>query len=143
MVDDAFGHWLAGFIDGEGCFWIRRDKSSWTVRFRLVLRYDDRPVLAEIARVTGLGLLRDRDHSPGNPQSGWEVHRKADQLMLVELLDLYPLRSKKARDYALWRKAVLYRATMRHRGPRRADWGPIPDLAHALTTGRRFPSSPP
>ena len=28
-------------------------------------------------------------------------------MKLVELLDRYPLRAKKARDYTIWRKAVL------------------------------------
>jgi hypothetical protein len=29
-MDEAFGHWLAGFIDGEGCFTITLEKRRKT-----------------------------------------------------------------------------------------------------------------
>lgn len=138
-IDDAFGNWLAGFIDGEGCFWIRPEhKSGWSVRFRIGVRDDDAPILDEIQRRTGLGLLRYRDHANGNPQVYWEVFRKEHQELLVELLDRFPLRAKKARDFAIWRQAVIHRSTMRHRGPHAADWGPFPELWAELREIRKY-----
>lgn len=138
-IDGAFGNWLAGFIDGEGCFWIRPEHNgAWSVRFRVGLRDDDAAILEEVQRQTGLGLLRFRPHTSGNPQVYWEVFRKDEQVQLVELLDRYPLRAKKARDYAIWREAVLYRAAIVHRGPRLADWGPLPKLYEALCGLREY-----
>jgi hypothetical protein len=35
------------------------------------------------------------------------VSKKADAMALVAILDRYPIRAKKADDYAIWREAVL------------------------------------
>lgn len=42
-----------------------------------------------------------------NPQAIFSCYSKSDCLKLVALFDQHPLRAKKARDYAVWREAVL------------------------------------
>lgn len=50
-----------------------------------------------------------------NPQVRWEVYRKADCLTLIDFFDKFPLQAKKAKDYALWKEAVLLHAQVQHK----------------------------
>jgi hypothetical protein len=105
--DAAFGHWLAGFIDGEGSFMIVR-RTAPCCRFSLIVRDDDAAIMAEIADRTGFGRLRSVNKKlPDRPCVGWEITSKADALALIDFLERFPLRAKKARDFAFWREAVL------------------------------------
>lgn len=154
-MDDVFGYWLAGFLDGEASFNIDRRPPSahdpyerFSCRLALVLRVDDRQIVEEIHARTGLGLVAEkaaqpRGHSMSAPQIGWHVRSKMDCVALVALLDRYPLRSKKAADYRVWRQAVLAWAEMENRlrrpgkGWARIDWEPIARLRDELHAGRR------
>lgn len=107
-IDDGFGHWLAGFIDGEGCFRIGETRQGFSCRFYIGIRADDRPIIEEIHKLTGLGHVNNRRAvGDWNPQITWDISSKTDCYRLVCLLDRYPLRAKKKRDYAIWREAVL------------------------------------
>lgn len=113
-VSDDFGHWLAGFIDGEGCFSITynggRGNHSMRCQFRIALRSDDTPLLEECQRVTGLGTVyQQAGRGTDNPSAMWHVAHKSDAARLIELLDRFALRSKKARDYMIWREGVRIR----------------------------------
>ena len=152
-MEDDFGHWLAGWIDGEGCFLINRMQTAYQPRMRLHVRDDDAEILDEIVKRTGIGYVARQPARPShgrrnNPQAEWRVMSKADCVALVELLDRYPLRAKKARDYAIWREAVLYWAglevKLRH-GPNGEtagrmphDWGPMERLRKQLVAGRQY-----
>jgi LAGLIDADG endonuclease len=138
VVDSAFGHWLAGLADGEGCFIVYPvNGAQYATRFTIRLRVDDWPMLEEIHRRTAIGTL-NRESRPRGTAWGdlarWTVETKAACVALVELFDTYPLRSKKARDYALWREAVLLRAT-RSRGD---GWERMAAISDELTAVRRL-----
>lgn len=110
-ADRDFLLWLSGFIDGEGCFIILKDNrhvTNYTPRFSLGLREDDAEILFEIVDQLGIGQLyrRPKKHSPSNPQLHWYVANTHDVLILAEILDEFPLRTKKVKDYRLWREAV-------------------------------------
>jgi hypothetical protein len=138
-VDDSFGHWLAGFIDGEGCFLISGKREGRLACAACVkLRGDDRPILDEIVERTGIGSVRHQPNTQRtHPQYAWLVNNKADCLALVALLDRFPLRAKKARDYAIWREGVLdWTRVDRRRG--RSDWSRMSALKAALEAGRKF-----
>ena len=114
-LDDGFGHWLAGFIDGEGCFGIAQrqgEKHNSSIYYfcfmSIKLRDDDRSIIEEIRCRTGIGSIyvnKARSNSKTGIQ--WLIINKSDCLSLVEILDKYPLRAKKSKDYAIWREAVL------------------------------------
>lgn len=117
VPDPSLGHWLAGFADGEGCFVIKangRYKSSYACMFVIGTRADDKPVLELVQSIVGHGTLYDvplyestTASRPGtNPQVRYAVQNKPGCLRLCEFFDRYPLRSKKAGDYAIWRQAV-------------------------------------
>ena len=136
-LEDGFGHWLAGFVDGEGCFLIQKNHGIYSPRFTLALREDDRAILDEIAQRVGFGRV-GHYHAPSMKAVGkpgrvvWEVYRKADALALTRIFDACPLRAKKAADFAVWRRAVhaLF-------APSR-DWNYLAALKEELESGRAF-----
>ena len=114
-ASDTFGYWFAGFVDGEGCFMIRRQKGRHSTAFQLNLRDDDSDLLSSIAWHLGIGNKRPYTERRGVDRYGYSHHstarfyvqNKADCKMLVHILDRFHLRSKKANDYRIWREAVL------------------------------------
>ncbi len=134
-----FGHWFAGFLDGEGCFTIRTrtQRKGFEFGCEISLRADDRAILREIQSETGLGRIRFKSHhrGPSSLQATWEVKKKAECLALVSLLDMYPLRAKKKRDFVVWREAVQLWSRAR---PMNNDWSAVEDLRRQLVDGRRF-----
>jgi hypothetical protein len=111
VIDDAFGHWLAGFIDGEGCFIVRKvSATSYYCGFSIELRLDDADIIREIHERTRIGTIkmRERPGPRGNdqPQISWNLQSTSDCFMLAQILDAHPLRAKKKRDYTIWRMAL-------------------------------------
>lgn len=146
-VDPAFGHWFAGFVDGEGCFRITENNGgrSMTCRFAINLRDDDAPILREIHSTLKMGTL-NRDASQGThrtsqPRMRWQVYDKSGCMRLVAIFDRFPLRAKKGRDYAIWREAVLQWGQAG--GPRSgyagpANWEPMRQLQAELVATRAY-----
>ena len=118
------------------------------MRFAVKLRDDDHAILRRCIDITGIGYLRFNArrqlHRAGaKPQAEWLVITKGDCARLVEILDQFPLLSKKARDYAIWRQAMLYvrlRPRSSHDGKGRTphSWGLIQDLWRQLPAVRAY-----
>jgi site-specific DNA-methyltransferase (adenine-specific) len=110
LIDPSFGHWFAGFTDGEGCFRIHkvRDGDYYETHFNIKLRRDDRKVLQTIQNTLGFGRIQD-NKAEGNsePTSSYIVDRKDDCLKLAEVFLRFPLRAKKQRDFYKWYEALL------------------------------------
>lgn len=105
-VDRDFGHWFAGLVDGEGCFYIGNNGCVFLIN----MRADEGPMLEEIRDELGLGRIHYRvgtDGSLRNPSCRYEVSKKKECVALTHLFDEFPLRSKKARDYQVWREAAI------------------------------------
>lgn len=144
-MDDAFGYWLAGFIDGEGCFVIQKNgNGARYCAFRLALHHRDKPILETIAVQTSLGKVWSK-HSPSqhSPSAMWTVTRKAQCLDLVDLLEHYPLRAIKRNDFIIWAKAVRAwnRLSMeghgnQHTGMKKLDYTEMDRLRLKLWEGR-------
>lgn len=144
-MSDAFGHWFAGFADGEGCFRIKpTNMGTFQCRFSIGLRADDAPILHEIRDWLGFGILvhSGRD-SIKQEQWRLEINSKDGCRRLVEVFDEYALRAKKARDYEIWRRAV--EVWSRVENGKRSDWGDMAALADELRAERVFkrPQEPP
>jgi LAGLIDADG endonuclease len=109
-VDDRDGHALAGFIEAEASFGIRPNNGgrSWVCHMTLTQRADDADMVLDIARVTGLGRLSRRPAQRNSrPQVCWAVQSKLECRRLVDLLERYPLRGRKRREFAIWASAVV------------------------------------
>jgi hypothetical protein len=121
---DAFGHWLSGFVDGEGHFGLGfQSKNTLTpkARFSIMLRADDRAILEAIRDYWDCGkLCRVAARERSNATMTFSV-RAAQQLanIIVPHFERYPLRAKKARDFVLWRQGVLMVAKI---SARRQRW---------------------
>lgn len=158
-ISEADGHYIAGLVDGEGYFTISLKLDSRTKRggliigtsFGIALRADDDAILRWIHATLGCGHIRVAQGLNGRcPMVRYSVtDRESAHRIVVPLFERFPLRSKKTKDFALWKKAVALAYTVL--GERRrwaaGTWVPkwTPDrlaqmreLQCALRTGRRL-----
>ena len=112
-MDDAYGYWLAGLIDGEGSFHLKTAKGTWAKRsyccFSIELRDDDAAILREIQERTGIGTLSRRQARVGrrgHSQISWKVQDQAGCTALKAILEKYPLRTKKRNSLVIWGMAL-------------------------------------
>jgi hypothetical protein len=141
-VTPAMGGFLAGFIEGEGCFSIFRQTRGYGYKCRISLnaRDDDAALINDIAVKTRLGTVRRRSARPtSRPQVCWIVTAKSDCRRLIELLYAYPLRGRKARDFAIWAAAAKWwiGSDPTDRRPSR-DWGPMHYLKERLSEAKGY-----
>jgi hypothetical protein len=145
---DDFGHFLAGFIEGEGSFVIARQSRNTNHRcsMQLTVRDDDAPLLLQIRECTNVGSITRRPgRGSARPQIAWKVASKADCSRLADLLVRYPLRGRKGADFALWLDGVRWwvgkDATRRHVN---RDWAPLVYIRRRLIESRTYsPNSSP
>lgn len=110
------GDYVAGFVDGEGCFFInfRKDVKynrtnpltyfSWKIGFAIVLREDDCEILNLIKETIGCGRVTISK----NGFVRYEITKINDLVeRVVPFFNLYPLYAKKKNDYLLWKEALL------------------------------------
>jgi hypothetical protein len=153
--DPLFGAWLSGLTDGEGCFVAYTsaypEGTRLTLRFSVKLRADDGPVLDEIRETLGAGVLRFREPAPErrathHPTVEWVVQDRGELYRhILPQFDSYPLRSKKARDYTVWREIVILSAGYkRTRGARMMEevGDRLRPLIDQLRQGRAYRESP-
>lgn len=106
----AFGHWLSGFTDAEGCFTLRRTSERCITRFSIEMRSDDEPILKSIKAFLGdRGAITSRQvRRQWNPQLAYAIGGIKDIYdVLVPQFDEFPLRAKKANDYMIWRRGAI------------------------------------
>lgn len=113
------GDYVAGFVDGEGCFALtfRKDKQKdkptgkireyfyWKAQFAIVLRPDDAAILDSIKTTLGCGLITTKkkgDQVRLSVQDVRDLHNK-----IIPFFTRYTLRAKKLRDFILWSEAVV------------------------------------
>jgi hypothetical protein len=112
------GYQLAGYTDGEGCFHIKRQKArrgrvNYACEFVINVRWDDREALEFYREQTGIGTIYfvkrgNYDVVNAQPLARWATTRRAECVEIVSIFERYPLRTKKARDFAIWAQAVRY-----------------------------------
>lgn len=114
-IDADFANWFAGFVDGEGCFSVHKKKvngfETYDCQFSLTLREDDKEIIYEMQkRLGGLGSIACRPGSKSNcnanPQIRYCISSQRDCQIRRAILDIFPLRAKKRRDFEAWSHAL-------------------------------------
>jgi hypothetical protein len=119
-IDPSFGHWLAGFTDGEGAFVLARVTSThgnphgktWaTARYEITLRADDAATLDLIRDTLGIGTVRATSAASASrpnqkPALRYAVWRLGECLVLVDFFERFPLRAKKRHQFDIWARGV-------------------------------------
>lgn len=121
-VSPADGSWLAGIIDGEGCFYIQKPSAtsnkglskSYAPVFAISIRDDDGNIIDELQRILDIDVPRHIDHrdrptSGPNDKPVIKVHiRNLPDLhhRLIPVLDKFPLRGKKIDDFYIFKITV-------------------------------------
>jgi LAGLIDADG endonuclease len=142
ILDRSFGHWFAGFTDGDGCFSIARVHDCFICRFYIALRADDASILYEIQDRLGLGVVYHRktpsrkvpDGYVASPQKLFTVFKKPECIILRDVFRNYPLRTKKAEDFRIWSQAIdLW---IEHKFG--DSWTGMADLKNQLNAGKKY-----
>lgn len=112
-VSPEDGHWIAGFVAGEGCFTM----SGVSLGFTISQRSDEVHILEFIARTMGLPLKyikctsnqyrRDRGQKAGDEARLQIYHRKILKDRVLPFFDRFPLRARKEVEFKIFRNAVL------------------------------------
>lgn len=145
-ITPDFGYWLAGYLDGEGHFgcniYDKRRGGRDMVRSMVVnARADDYPLLVSCQSTTGLGNLHFVPaKGASKPNWRWVVASIGDSLKLIDILDTYPLRSKKRTDYEIWKEITLLNATFTRpgKGANTNDWDRMHELIQQLRGCRTY-----
>ncbi len=110
------GDYIAGFVDGEGCFalkFVREVKYSrlgkpeyfyWDIEFVISLKQDDKNILERIRDSLECGLVS----GPNKNGAVRYAVNKIDDLRdkILPFFEKYPLQAKKRSEFELWREAV-------------------------------------
>lgn len=114
-MDKLSGDYIAGFVDGEGCFALnfRRDVRherknkpvyfSWKLQFSIVLRQDDREILERIRTTLECGSISIAKRG----QARYQVADISElNYKISPFFEKYSLQAKKKLDFVLWKEAV-------------------------------------
>ena len=110
-------HWVVGFVDGEGCFYVGINRhpemtTGYQVlpEFRVVQHVRDVQVLYGLKRFFKCGVVRV------NHGDRWEYRvRKLEHLKTIaRFFELHPLRTKKRVDFQRFARIVRWMDEGRH-----------------------------
>lgn len=118
------GNYIAGFIDGEGCFTITISKHASKklgldarIHFQIEVRADDLEILQSIQETLDCGKIYFLSYE----RYGWHPHveLKVSSFQeivtkLIPFLEKYPLRAKKRHSYRYFLQAVEVFKEKRH-----------------------------
>ena len=140
---NRFGWWLSGFTDAEGTFSITRYQgkarkdgarcpSGYTFEFSIQVRNDDLGILEQIKDYLKVGGLlfasREKARQNGMPTAKDQVSFKVrDFASIIDTViphfDKFPLLSKKAKDYQIFKEAALAHKAYLDNGGSFHKWG--------------------
>jgi LAGLIDADG DNA endonuclease family protein len=121
------GDYIAGFVDGEGCFYLTYRSEikysrvgqpkyyRWLPYFAIMLRSDDVEILYKIRATLACGNVyysRNKSLTSFNVQNINDLYGK-----ILPFFEKFELRAKKRLDFELWKQALIILYGQRnHRG---------------------------
>lgn len=111
----CFRSWFSGFVDGEGSFLIVKAHSTghkylcYTPVLCISLRIDDADILEKIKdnlQLGGLSFFKKQRSTHGDI-CRFRVSGVKQCQKLISIFDMYPLQSKKYKDYLVWKDFIL------------------------------------
>lgn len=114
-----FYHWIAGFVTGEGCFFVKTSKSkthklglSVNLNFIVVQNLNDTVLMEEIKSVLGCGYVTINETSQ---IARFSVTKLSDiQNIIIPFLDKYPIVGEKVKDYEDFKKVSYLMTNKSH-----------------------------
>lgn len=114
------GDYVAGFVDGEGCFYLTYRSETryerpgkpkyfrWTPYFAINVREDDKEILGKIKNTLGCGKIYILNRKKQWGSMAQYIIQNLDDLntTVVPFFNKHPLRAKKRHDFELWSKAL-------------------------------------
>lgn len=100
---------LAGFLEGEACFWISELNGgrSYSCGVTVCARDDDQDLLEWLVALTGIGRLRRiRAQHTSRPQIGWTVDSQHDCTELARLVADSGFHGRRVAELGIWTSAV-------------------------------------
>ncbi len=114
------GDYIAGFVDGEGCFAlnyrrdVRHDRGKrsgikpvyfyWDIQFAIVLREDDKEILENIKKTLNCGKVTGPNRAGQVRFQITDINDLSDKV--VPFFKKHQLHAKKKFDFQLWEEAV-------------------------------------
>ena len=130
--------YVTGFCDGEAAFTYNRTGSrNINPCLSIKVRDDDRGLLVYLKEFFGVGsIYLVKPRQPGKRSGAtkaaafYRVIKSADLLKIIKHFDEYPLSTKKAMSYNVWRDMVL----AKNKRFRRPDFIKLEELATKLSS---------
>lgn len=109
--------YVAGFIEGEGCFFVRHKGRTYQPHFTIQLRDDDKVLLEKIRDAIGIDqkLAHNKAHKGTKPCVKLNITSIANNLKLIEYLGDNPFHGSKKLQYEVWKEAVHFHARINKR----------------------------
>lgn len=105
-------HWMAGFVSGEGCFFIKTSKSkthklgmSVTLNFFVTQNIRDAYLLENFVQVFGCGSFSIVEKSGIGTFAVWNFSHIADNI--IPFFEKYPILGAKAKDFEDFKEASV------------------------------------
>ena len=147
LPDNEFFWWFVGFVDSKGCFIVEGSGKTYYCRFIINLRKDDENILRTVKERLNIGKiyypkLQNKRRPGAKEQCQWKVFKKSECLKLVKIFDEYQLRTKKVRDYKIWRQAVIFMNEKekgnRWIGPLWSNWKTMEQFKEQIKKVRKY-----
>ncbi|MBI2263542.1 LAGLIDADG family homing endonuclease [Candidatus Berkelbacteria bacterium] len=128
------GDYVAGLVDGEGCFYLmyrhetKRNRTNKTTYYRWIpyfcinVREDDKDLIQKVSNTLSCGkiyLLKKRKKQNNWGDTVWFGVQNIDDVYnkIIPFFKKFPLRGKKKFDFELWEKAVKIIYDHKHKEP--------------------------
>lgn len=111
-----FYNWLAGFIDGEGCFCIgaicqTRHKGKYRLTFSIGMSIKELPIIKLIKYKLQCGNITFVNNSIVR----YTLYSYKDLYLLIKILTKHPLRSSKRKSFLIFKKVFFILKKFQHK----------------------------